>query len=329
MNDFERIARVIRYLDEHHVLQPDLHRLAGVAGLSEFHFHRLFHRWAGITPKDFLQCLTLEHARQQLRDSATVLATAINSGLSGPGRLHDLLVTLEAATPGECKSGGLNMEISWGEAESPFGLCSIAWNSRGICHLAFHDQPLEDRAPEELLNDWPNAHFCHNPRQASRQAGIVFRSERAPQQPLKAFVRGTAFQLKVWRALVRIPEGTLASYGALAKALGDPQAARAVGTACGANPIAYLIPCHRVIRETGIVRGYRWGTDRKRILLAREAAEKRSFIPSPVPSTTDPGLTQPCTSPSCHPASRAIQPGGGPSKVPPRFRPDHANKSPR
>jgi AraC family transcriptional regulator of adaptative response/methylated-DNA-[protein]-cysteine methyltransferase len=256
--------------------------------LSEFHFHRLFHRWAGITPKDFLQCLTLEHARQQLRDSASVLATALNSGLSGPGRLHDLLVTLEAATPGECKSGGLNMDIEWGEAESPFGICSIAWNARGICHLAFHDQPLKGRKPTELLTDWPNARLHHNPREAGRKAENIFSSDRDSQKPLNALVRGTEFQLKVWRALIRIPEGAVTSYGSFARALGNANAARAIGTACGANPIAYLIPCHRIIRETGVVRGYRWGSERKRILLAREAVAARSMIRAPVPLTTGP-----------------------------------------
>jgi len=287
VNDFERIARVIRYLDEHHVDQPALHQLAAVAGLSEFHFHRLFHRWAGITPKDYLQCLTLEHARQQLRDSTSVLAAALNVGLSGPGRLHDLFVTLEAATPGECKDGGLNMDIEWGEAESPLGICSIAWNTRGICHLAFHDRALKDHKPAELVNDWPNARFHHNLHEATHKVKTVFTADRDRQRPLKTFVRGTEFQLKVWRALIRIPEGAVTSYGSFARMLGDANAARAVGAACGANPIAYLIPCHRVIRQTGAVRGYRWGWERKRMLLAREAATNLPVIP--VPSATAPG----------------------------------------
>jgi AraC family transcriptional regulator of adaptative response/methylated-DNA-[protein]-cysteine methyltransferase len=287
VNDFERIAQVIRHLDEHHLRQPDLAELATVVGLSESHFHRLFHRWAGITPKDFLQCLTLEHARLQLLNSASVLDAALNSGLSGPGRLHDLIVTLEAATPGECKNGGLDLNIEWGEADSPFGICSLAWTARGICHLAFHNHPLGDRKPPELLGDWPNARLHPNPREARRQAKIIFNPERNPQPPLKAWVRGTDFQLKVWRALIQLPESSVISYGSIARVLGVTNAARAIGTACGANPIAYLIPCHRVIRATGGVRGYRWGSDRKRILLAREAAGKRSVIPAL--STVGPG----------------------------------------
>jgi len=274
MNDFDRVATVIRYLDEHHAEQPALGELAAATGLSEFHFHRLFHRWAGVTPKDFLQCLTVEHAKRRLRESASVLDTALDAGLSGPGRLHDLLVTIEAASPGEFKSGGQGLTIEWGLTETPFGLCSLGWNARGIGHLAFHDADETFAEPPALRQNWPNAQFRRNDREARRRAKMIFQRGTEPAGPLKTFVRATPFQLKVWRALLRIPEGCVASYGRLADAVGDPRAARAIGTACGANPIGYLIPCHRVIRETGVVRGYRWGDTRKRALLAWEAASR-------------------------------------------------------
>ncbi len=275
MNDFDRIAAVIRYLDEHHVAQPSLHELAAACDLSESHFHRLFHRWAGVTPKDFLQCLTVEHARIRLRESASVLDVALDAGLSGPGRLHDLTVTIEAASPGELKRGGDGMIIEWGIAESPFGTCSLGWNLRGICHLAFHETGA-DNLPRDLKRAWPHAEFRRNDHGAREQAKLVFHHDAAKGNSLRAFVRGTPFQLKVWRALVRIPDGAVVSYSRLADQIGDPRASRAVGTACGSNQIAYLIPCHRVIRETGIVKGYRWGDTRKRALLAWESKRNNS-----------------------------------------------------
>jgi AraC family transcriptional regulator of adaptative response/methylated-DNA-[protein]-cysteine methyltransferase len=269
MNDFARIAAVIRHLNEHRTRQPALAEIAELIGLSESHLHRLFHRWAGVTPKDFLQCLTAEHAKRRLRESATVLDAALDAGLSGPGRLHDLLVTVEAASPGEVKTGGRDVGIEWGVAESPFGLCSIGWNARGICHLAFRETQTRS-VPTELKRDWPYAQYTRNDRHAQKQADAIFNWEGAPSAPIKAYVRGSPFQVKVWRALLRIPEGCVASYGRLAAAVCTSRAARAVGAACGANPVAYLIPCHRVIRETGVVEGYRWGTDRKQAMLGRE-----------------------------------------------------------
>ena len=272
MNDFERIACVIRHLDERHGAQPTLKELADVARLSPSHFHRLFHRWAAVTPKDFLQCLTAEFAKQRLRDSASILDAAFDAGLSGPGRLHDLMVTLEAASPGEIKSKGAGVQIEWGIAESPFGLCSIAWTSRGICHIGFAESDAAS-APLELMEDWRRAELKRNERAAGRHANSIFNGKSTGAASLKAIVRSTPFQLKVWRALLRIPTGCVATYGRIARAIGEPNAVRAVGTACGANPIAFLIPCHRVIRETGIVRGYHWGTARKQAMLAWEARE--------------------------------------------------------
>ncbi|MEI6536860.1 MAG: methylated-DNA--[protein]-cysteine S-methyltransferase, partial [Verrucomicrobiaceae bacterium] len=235
-------------------------------------FHRLFHRWAGVTPKDFLQCLTLEHAKRSLRESASVMDAALDAGLSGPGRLHDLLVTIEAVSPGEFKSGGRGISIEWGVAESPFGSCSLGWNTRGICHLAFRDADEVFTEPPELHVMWPQATLHRNDGEAKRQSEMIFHRSESSGTTLKAFVRATPFQLKVWRALLRIPEGRVASYRMIAVAIGNPKASRAVGTACGSNAIACLIPCHRVIRETGVVQDYRWGQTRKRALLALEAS---------------------------------------------------------
>jgi AraC family transcriptional regulator, regulatory protein of adaptative response / methylated-DNA-[protein]-cysteine methyltransferase len=281
VNDFERVAKIIRYLDSNRAAQPRLSSLAAAAGLSEFHFHRLFHRWAGVTPKDFLQALTVEHAKRRLRESASVLDAALDTGLSGPGRLHDLLVTLEAASPGEFRSGGRGLNIQWGSAKSPFGCCTLGWNARGICHLAFGDSESLTQPPLALRKNWPNAKYRRNDSAAQRRAAHIFQRCNSTPTSLRAVVRGTAFQLRVWRALLEIPEGAVVSYRQLARALGQPRAARAVGAACGANPIAYLIPCHRVIRETGVVQGYRWGPDRKRALLAWESAAAGMLAVSP------------------------------------------------
>ncbi len=267
MNDYQRIARVIQYLDEHHLDQPSLDELASVVRLSASHFHRLFRDWAGITPKDFLQCLTAEHAKQRLAASATVLDAALDSGLSGPGRLHDLTVTLEAATPGEIRRGGAGMNIRWGEVETPFGQAILGWTERGICHLEFLDQE-EKGTPSSIVAEWPSANL-----EADRSGAEQWREEifSGNGTSLKALVKGTDFQVKVWRALVQIPSGQLLSYSGLAGRLGSPGAARSVGSACGKNGIGFLIPCHRIIRETGIVTGYRWGDARKRAMLAWES----------------------------------------------------------
>jgi len=272
MNEYDRIAAVIRYLDAHHVEQPDLARLAASTGLSPSHFHRLFRAWAGVTPKDFLQCLTLAHARALLRRGESVLDAAMEAGLSGPGRLHDLCVTLEAASPGEVKSGGAGWTVAWGNAETPFGVALIAEGPRGICALGFHAGDPGDGLAR-LQADWPAARLQRDDALAARLARRVFApaAEAGARVPLSATVRGTAFQLRVWRALLAVPAGSVVSYGQLACAVGRPRAARAVGSAVARNPLALVIPCHRVIRETGAVGDYRWGTTRKRAMLARES----------------------------------------------------------
>jgi AraC family transcriptional regulator of adaptative response/methylated-DNA-[protein]-cysteine methyltransferase len=278
MSDYERIARIIRLIEARHGAQPSLEQLAAAAGLSAFHFHRLFSRWAGITPKDFLQCLTLAHARAALRAGASVMEAAFEAGLSGPGRLHDLAVSLEAASPGEIKSGGAGWQLQAGFAQSPFGECLIAQSPRGVCHLSFSEAG-ESRAAAlaRVAEDWPNARIERDDPWAIHLIGRVFSARPATARRtrvnrLRVLVHGSTFQVRVWRALVSIAPGTIISYGSLAGTLGMAGAARAVGSAVARNNIAYLIPCHRVIRETGVVGEYRWGHERKRALLAWEGA---------------------------------------------------------
>ena len=276
MNQYERIARVIRHLNACHAGQPDLATLAEIAGLSPFHFHRLFSAWAGITPKDFLQCLTLAHAKALLRKGTSVLDAALDSGLSGPGRLHDLCVILEAASPGEVKSGGADWTITAGFADSPFGRCLIGESPRGLCHLAFIDAGDGALALTALREHWPRARLQRDDAAAARLADVIFEppADRHSRLALRAYVKGTAFQVRVWRALLQVQPGTLVSYGLLAAAIDKPAAARAVGAAVSHNPLAWLIPCHRVIRETGVIGDYRWGAVRKRAMVAWESASR-------------------------------------------------------
>ncbi|HSH13172.1 MAG TPA: methylated-DNA--[protein]-cysteine S-methyltransferase [Desulfurivibrionaceae bacterium] len=277
MNDYQRIARVIRYLGEHHSEQPDLAQLAGYIGLSPAHFHRLFSTWAGITPKDFLQCLTLAHARAMLRQGNSVLDSALAAGLSGPGRLHDLTITLEAASPGELKGGGVGWLITWGFADTPFGLALLGESPRGLCFLAFVESRAGRAELAALQKYWPQARLRRDAAAAARLAARIFHRSDSPASgsPLRAYVQGTPFQVRVWRALLQVQPGTLVSYGHLAALLDHPGAARAVGTAVGRNPLSYLIPCHRVIRETGVLGNYRWGKERKKAMLAWECAASR------------------------------------------------------
>lgn len=272
MNDYERIASVIRYLDKRHADQPDLAALAKQANLSPHHFHRLFTSWAGITPKDFLQCLTLAHAKTLLRNGKSVLDASLDSGLSSPSRLHDLCVTLEAASPGEVKSGGEGWTITVGFANSPFGRCLLGESPRGICYISFIESKREHAALAEVQNQWPRARLHRDDAAVHQLADGIFRRRtiQNPSMPLRAFVRGTPFQVRVWQALLQVPSGTLVSYGALAAAVGKPAASRAVGSAVGQNSLAYLIPCHRVICETGVLGNYRWGQVRKQAMVAWE-----------------------------------------------------------
>jgi AraC family transcriptional regulator of adaptative response/methylated-DNA-[protein]-cysteine methyltransferase len=271
MTDYERIENVIRHLKQHYVEQPDLGTLAGIARVSEFHFHRLFSRWAGITPKELVKFLTAKHAKVLLRESQSVLDASLDSGLSGPGRLHDLLVSVDAVSPGEFKRRGEGMEIRYGFHPTPFGTCLIGATARGICHLSFLEQDSSSRRAStirELRSDWPKAVLRHHPQSTREIAAKIF--HRVRYQKIPVLLVGTPFRLKVWEALLKIPSGHLLSYRDIARSIGNSRACRAVGAAVGANPVAYLIPCHRVIHETGIVGNYRWGRERKLAMLAWE-----------------------------------------------------------
>ena len=263
--DYQRVEKAIRFLDEHASEQPSLARVAESVGLSESHFQRLFKRWAGVSPKRFLQFITAEHAREVLAESENVLDAAYETGLSGPGRLHDLTVSVHALTPGEMRAGGAGVTFQIGEAETRFGRASISWTDRGVSALTF-DGDARER--------WPDAEYQVDTKGAQALADRLFYGGAATLQ-----LKGTNFQIKVWEALLRIPEGRLATYKDIAAELRTPTASRAVGTAVGANPIAYLIPCHRVIRTTGAFGGYRWGMARKRAMVGWEAAQRVRTAP--------------------------------------------------
>jgi len=268
--DYDRIAEAIGYLQRRAASQPDLAAVAQTLHLSQYHFQRLFTRWAGVSPKRFLQYLTVENAKARLA-AGTMLDVAADVGLSGAGRLHDLFVALEAVSPGERKSGGMGLSICYGLHDSPFGAAAIAATARGICSLHFVHS---ERAALELLRaDWPNAVLRRDKAGTARLARRIFEPLGARADgPLTLLVKGTNFQLQVWRALLALPFGTVTTYGDISHAIGRPGAARAVGAAVGANPVAWLIPCHRVIRETGDLGGYRWGAERKAAMLGWEAA---------------------------------------------------------
>jgi AraC family transcriptional regulator of adaptative response/methylated-DNA-[protein]-cysteine methyltransferase len=244
--------------------------------MSKYHFQRLFTRWAGVRPKRFLQFLTLDHAKRLLRESEPVLQTSFEVGLSGPGRLHDLFVKTEAVTPGEVRNGGSSLKIRHGIHPTPFGPALLAATERGICGLSF--LPTEDsggrEALEELGERWPGAILLEAPEETRLLAEAAFPSaaDPPPLQPLSLFLKGTNFQIQVWQALIEISPGSLTTYGRLARSLGRSGAARAVGTAVSSNPVAYLIPCHRVIRESGHFGDYRWGSARKKAMLGWEAS---------------------------------------------------------
>lgn len=267
LDHYSRIASAIRYLDEHVTEQPELKQVAAQAGLSEFHFQRVFTRWAGVSPKRFLQYLTSVYAGELL-ERRTVLDSALEAGLSGPGRLHDLMVTVHGVTPGELRQRGAGLTIRYGMQPSPFGLCLMALTRRGICALCFIQPGRAEQELQGLAQRWAGAGWVRNDAAVQPLLEAVFsRSGRVSVELL-----GTNFQLKVWEALLRIPSGRIAFYEDVARAIGAPDATRAVASAIGRNPVSLLIPCHRVIRKTGAFGGYRWGLDKKRALLAWETA---------------------------------------------------------
>ena len=277
--DFDRVARAISYLRQHTSGQPDLATVARRINLSEFHFQRLFLRWAGVSPKRFLQHLTLEDAKARIARSGDLMDAVVGTGLSGPSRLHDLFVAIEAMTPGEYKAGGAGLDITCGFHDSQFGQALIASTDRGICGLQFVEHTARQDALDLVREQWLAARVRYDPSRARLLGTRIFGPLAGKaDKPLALLVKGTNFQLQVWRALLELPFGALATYSEIAERIGSPNAARAVGTAVGANPVAYLIPCHRVIRETGHLGGYRWGTTRKAAILGWEAV--RSGTPS-------------------------------------------------
>lgn len=268
-NDYARIERAIHYIAANRLAQPDLDQVAAEVGLSPYHFQRLFTRWAGVSPKKFLSYLTLQHARELLAAGENVLGAALDVGLSGPSRLHDLFVSLTAMTPGEYKDGGARLTIAYGVEDTPFGPAVVMRTPRGICGLEFLDP--DDDALSLTRARWPRAEIIA----AHENDGLIARlfGEHPEQgEPIRLHLKGTPFQIQVWEALLKISSAHASTYKRVAEQVSKASAARAVGGAVGQNPVAVLIPCHRVIKESGAVEGYRWGTDRKRALLAWESA---------------------------------------------------------
>ncbi|MEZ4682603.1 MAG: methylated-DNA--[protein]-cysteine S-methyltransferase [Caldilineaceae bacterium] len=278
--DYMRVATAINYIESNYHSQPTLDELATHLHLSPFHVQRLFTRWAGVSPKRFLQYLTAGHAKALLENAHSVLDATYESGLSSPGRLHDLMIVTEAVTPGEFKSKGAGITITYGRQETPFGDALIAVTERGICALSFIDDAVPERSWQATVNElhrnWQAA-ILHEDAQHSAaiaEAICAYMTGQPPQAPLRLLLKGTNFQLKVWAALLQIPPAAAWSYADVASAIGQPGAARAVGNAVGGNPVGYLIPCHRVLRRDGRMDGYHWGSTRKKAMLVRESAQR-------------------------------------------------------
>lgn len=269
--DYYLIEKALKYLEVNYQTQPDLAVIANHVGLSEYHFQRVFTRWAGISPKRFVQYLTLQHAKKTLDESKSLLDATFAAGLSSPGRLHDLFVTHEAVTPGEYKQKGRGLQIQYGFHPTQFGESLLAVSDRGICHLSFVNGHGRTQALTTLKEQWSNAELVENAEATRPYQNQIFNQEKT-SKPLHLHLKGTNFQIQVWSALLQVPAGALVSYGTLAELAGKPDAARAVGTAVGHNPIAYLIPCHRVIRQMGQFGSYHWGAARKKAMIGWEAA---------------------------------------------------------
>jgi AraC family transcriptional regulator of adaptative response/methylated-DNA-[protein]-cysteine methyltransferase len=269
--DFARIAKAIRFIDTHFREQPRLTTVAAHTGLSEFHFNRLFRRWAGVTPKQYLAFVTGHEARGELASQPSVMEAAYAVGLSGPGRLHDLIVTLDAVTPGELKAQGRGTTIHCGFTETPFGEALVATTARGLCHLGFVEAHQRDQSITELREQWRHAEFVSDDARAREFANRIWSPARPREARLSLNLTGTNFQLKVWQAILELGARSDTTYSALACAIGEESSVRAVANAVGANPVAWLIPCHNVLRRDGSLSGYRWGEDRKRAIRAWES----------------------------------------------------------
>jgi len=273
--NFSRIEEAIAYINSNFKSQPSLDEIASNIHLSPFHFQRLFSEWAGVSPKKFLQYVSLEHAKNILRQNKSTLSdAAFETGLSGTGRLHDLFINIEGMTPGEYKNGGENLLINYSYAESPFGNILVASTSKGICYMAFADDEM--KAFKTLQNNFPNAAYKQMVDLVQQNALYIFTHDWTKLNKIKLHLKGTPFQIKVWETLLKIPMGQLSTYGNIAKSIDNPKASRAVGSAIGDNPVAFLIPCHRVIQSTGNFGQYHWGNNRKTAMIGWEAA--KNFI---------------------------------------------------
>lgn len=269
--NYDRIAEAIDFIKTNFKTQPNLDEVAEKVHLSPFHFQRLFSDWAGTSPKKFLQYITVEHAKKLLKDNQTSLFEAAHeTGLSGTSRLHDLFVNIEGMSPAEYKNGGKNLEINFSFAESPFGNLLVASTTKGICHMAFYDN--EQTAFEILKSHFPEANFHRKLDILQQNALFIFQNDWSKLKEVKLHLKGTDFQLKVWETLLKIPMGQLTTYGSVAQQIEKPNASRAVGTAIGSNPVAFLIPCHRIIQSTGNLGGYMWGNTRKTAIIGWESA---------------------------------------------------------
>lgn len=270
--NYNRIAAAIEYISKNFKDQPNLDEVAEKVNLSPFHFQRLFSEWAGVSPKNFLKFISVAHAKYMLKNKeVTLFDAAFETGLSGTGRLHDMFIKIEGMTPGEYKNGGENLYINFSYAESPFGNLLVASTAKGICYMAFADD--EQNAWSDLQQHFPNAHFNQGVDFIQQQALYIFTKDWHQLHTIKLHLKGTCFQLKVWETLLKIPMGQLSTYGNIAAAIENRNASRAVGTAIGSNPIAFLIPCHRVIQSTGLFGGYMWGPTRKAVIIGWEAAK--------------------------------------------------------
>jgi AraC family transcriptional regulator, regulatory protein of adaptative response / methylated-DNA-[protein]-cysteine methyltransferase len=275
--NFNRIADAIEYLTQNFKEQPALDAVAQKVYLSPFHFQRLFSEWAGVSPKKFLQYLTVDYAKGLLKETgATLFDAAIETGLSSTGRLHDLFIKIEGMTPGEYKNGGAALSIHYSFAESPFGNLLVASTSKGICYMAFADD--EQKALHELQGQFPNASYKQVVDLMQQNALYIFTHDWSKLDQIKLHLKGTAFQLKVWETLLKIPVGGLSTYRAVAEKINNPNALRAVGSAIGQNPVAFIIPCHRVIQSAGTFGNYHWGTTRKTAMIGWEAAKVSTTI---------------------------------------------------
>ena len=275
MQDYQRIEQAIGFIRENFREQPDLDEIARQIHLSPFHFQRIFKEWAGVSPKKFLQFISIEYAKQLLQEERTISDVSFETGLSGTSRLHDLFINIEGMTPGEYQQGGKNLHIYYSNAETPFGNILIASTQKGICFLSFvSDNSILSEA--DVRNRFPAASFEQKTDLHQLQALRLFRDDWTDLSRIKLHLKGTPFQIKVWNALLQIPAGSLKSYLDVARCVGNIKASRAVGTAIGSNPIAYLIPCHRVITSSGTLGGYHWGLNRKSAIIGWEAARQQA-----------------------------------------------------